>query len=110
MDASLYKCLTNSRGLKYNYYFAPPVAEGEVVLLLLHGFPGCSYDWRGQIEFFQKRGYGILAPDLLGFGKTDRPIEPELYKSSLICQDVVDMLDAEKLGTVVVMGHDWYVE
>jgi len=108
MDQALYKYAATSRGLNYRYYFAPSINDLPV-LLFLHGFPGSSYDWRNLIAYFQPRGYGIMAPDLLGFGKTDRPSDPQMYKSSAICRDMTDLLDVEQVRTAVVMGHDWSV-
>ncbi|OBZ69846.1 Bifunctional epoxide hydrolase 2 [Grifola frondosa] len=58
-------------------------------LLFIHGFPSTSYDWTRQIKHFQPKGYGIIAPDLLGYG------------------DLVDILDAEHVDKTIGIGHDW---
>ena len=108
MDASHYKIVTVSRGLKY-YYYASIAQQGKSTLLFCHGFPSTSYDWRKFVPYFQSRGYGLIVPDLLGFGDTDKPTDPSLYVSSLISKDLVDILDAEKVQRVVAIGHDWCV-
>lgn len=106
MDPASYKDATTSRGLKYHYYYV--AASGpQPTLLFLHGFPSTSYDWRHQVAFFQPRGYGILVPDLLGYGGTDKPDAPEEYAISRIVRDLVDVLDAEGIEKVVSIGHDW---
>ncbi|KAL0566076.1 hypothetical protein V5O48_015943, partial [Marasmius crinis-equi] len=107
LDPSNYKNTTVSRGITYNYYFSPPT-NNQRSLVFLHGWPGLSYDWRFQIDFFKDAGYGIIVPDMLGFGGTDKPTDPEVYKPSLISRDIVDILDAEAIpDDVVVIGHDW---
>ncbi|THG98676.1 hypothetical protein EW026_g3561 [Hermanssonia centrifuga] len=44
---------------------------------------------------------------MLGYGGTDKPTDPSLYLSSGISSDFVDILDAEKVGLAVAIGHDW---
>lgn len=102
---------TSSRlpsGTTYSYVHIKPSGE-KPYILFLHGFPSSSYDWRHQISFFSKLGYGIIAPDLLGYGATDKPKESESYKLKSIAQDVVSILDIEKTGKVYGVGHDWFV-
>ncbi|KAL0572025.1 hypothetical protein V5O48_009946 [Marasmius crinis-equi] len=107
LDPSNYKNTTVSRGINYSYYFSPPT-NNQRSLVFLHGWPGLSYDWRFQVDFFKDAGYGIIVPDMLGYGGTDKPTDPEVYKSSLISRDIVDILDTESVRQdVVVIGHDW---
>ncbi|KAJ3757956.1 Alpha/Beta hydrolase protein [Lentinula raphanica] len=106
LNQTFYKDVNVTRGLTYHYYFSPP-SQGQPVLMFLHGFPSSSYDWHYQIEFFQKKGYGLIVPDMLGYGGTAKPVDPELYKSSLISQDMVDILDTENVEEAIAVGHDW---
>src|SRR4051794_4685750 len=76
--APYYKDVTVSRGYKYHYYFSA-AAAGKPTLLLNHGFPSLAVDWYRQIVFFKKKGYGLVVPDQLGYGGTDRPEEPNVY-------------------------------
>lgn len=78
-------------------------------LLFLHGFPSTSRLWRHQVTYFASRGYPLLVPDLLGFGGSALPVDPESYRPSDICRDILDILDAENVQQVVVIGHDLYV-
>lgn len=95
-----------SRGIKYSYRYAAAQA-GKPTLLLLHGFPSTSHDWRHQITFFVAKGFGIVAPDMLGYGGTDKPTDPLDYRGYLMSRDLVDILDAEKAERVIAIGHDW---
>ncbi len=107
MDPSLYKDATVSRSLNYHYFSAPATDISKPILLLLHGFPSTSWDWKEQVSFFRKEGYGLIVPDMLGYGGTASPEDPAAYLSSLIVKDMVDILDIEKVSQVVVIGHDW---
>lgn len=116
MDISNYKKLTTSRGFTYSYYRRAPSPEivaqhspedpALPALLFLHGFPTSSRLWRHQVEYFHDQGFFICAPDLLGFGGTSRPTDPEVYRASLICKDIMEILDEEDMQKVIVVGHD----
>lgn len=106
MDESSYKTVTTKRGIKYSYYYSAGDAS-KPTLLFVHGFPSTSYDWRNQVAFFESGGYTIVAPDMLGYGGTDKPTETALYKHRAMCADVIDILDAENVDKVIAIGHDW---
>lgn len=76
-------------------------------VLLLHGFPDSSYLWRYQIPALIQTGMHVIAPDLRGFGESDKPMEPELYSLPLILEDVVGILDHFQVNRAHVVGHDW---
>lgn len=110
-----------SRGLTYQYYHyrassssspkPKPKPKPKPTLLFLHGFPLTAADWSYQITYFRSRGYSVLAPDLLGYGGSDKPAEPQMYRLKLMARDVLDILDREGLENerVVGVGHDWWV-
>ncbi|RXW14559.1 hypothetical protein EST38_g11299 [Candolleomyces aberdarensis] len=95
-----------SRGYKYHYYFSAP-ETGKPTLLLAHGFPSLAIDWRCQIAYFKAKGYGLVVPDMLGYGGTDKPADHKEYLHSLLARDLVDILEHEKVTNVIAMGHDW---
>ncbi|KAJ7716230.1 alpha/beta-hydrolase [Mycena maculata] len=99
-----YKKVKTGRGFTYSYYFSAANA-GMPVLFFAHGFPSSSFSWRHQIKAFQ--GYGLIVPDMLGYGGTDKPVDPTAYIGSALAQDMVDILKAEKIGQVVGIAHDW---
>ncbi len=58
------------------------VDEGPVdrpVMLLLHGEPTWSFLYRNMIPHFVDAGMRVIAPDLIGFGRSDKPIERSAY-------------------------------
>lgn len=95
-------------GTTYSYVHIKP-SDNQPYILFCHGFPTSSYEWKNQITFFSKLGYGIIVPDLLGYGGTDKPMELEAYKMKTMCTDVVSILDAVGVEKVLVVGHDWYM-
>ncbi|KIW24242.1 uncharacterized protein PV07_09970 [Cladophialophora immunda] len=98
---------TTARALTYSYIHIPPKLPNTQYILFLHGFPSTAHDWRHQISFFATKGYGILAPDLLGFGETSRPNELEMYSGKGMAGDIVEIMVSEGVGVVVGVAHDW---
>ena len=84
------------------------VEEGEGPLVLLcHGFPESWYSWRHQIPALAAAGYHVVAPDMRGYGQTDRPEPIEQYTQLHHVGDMVGLLDALGERTAVIVGHDW---
>ncbi|KAK2674220.1 Epoxide hydrolase-like [Fusarium oxysporum f. sp. vasinfectum] len=98
---------TTTRALTYSYIHIPPQLPNTQYFLFLHGFPSTSHHWRHQISFFKAKGYGIIAPDLLGFGETSRPTGLEMYKGEDMARDIVEILMSEGVGMMVGVAHDW---
>jgi len=76
-------------------------------VLLLHGFPDSSHLWRNQIPHLVKAGLRVIAPDLRGFGNSDKPAETEAYALPVILGDVIGILDQLNAPQAHVIGHDW---
>ena len=80
--------------------------EGPLVLLL-HGFPELWYSWRHQLPALAATGYHAVAPDIRGYGESDRPYEIEAYSMKNHVADALGILDALGEETAVIVGHDW---
>jgi pimeloyl-ACP methyl ester carboxylesterase len=80
--------------------------EGQPVLLL-HGFPDSSLLWRHQIPALTGAGMRAIAPDLRGFGESDKPQETEAYVIPNSARDMVALLDALEIDRAHVVGHDF---
>src|SRR3712207_2624999 len=76
-------------------------------VILCHGFPESWYSWRHQLPALAAAGYRAIAPDLRGYGGTDRPDEVDRYTIFHLVGDVIGLLDALGEETAVVVGHDW---
>ena len=79
--------------------------EGPLVILC-HGFPECWYSWRHQLAALAKAGYRAVAPDLRGYGRSDRPEQVEKYTILHDIGDIVGLVDALGAGQAVIAGHD----
>jgi pimeloyl-ACP methyl ester carboxylesterase len=80
--------------------------SGDAVLLV-HGWPDTHELWRHQVAALTEAGYRTLAPDLRGFGGSDKPGATADYGMSLLVADLAGILDVIGLGSVHVVGHDW---
>lgn len=90
----------------YSYVHIPPTTPNKSTILFLHGFPSSCFDWRHQIQFFTSHGYGILTPDLLGYGGTSKPASAEEYKAKKMAAEITEILDEERLTKVHAVSHD----
>jgi pimeloyl-ACP methyl ester carboxylesterase len=79
--------------------------EGPAVVLC-HGFPECWYSWRHQLPALAKAGFRAVAPDLRGFGRSDRPEAVEKYSILHDIGDLVGLVDALGLEQAAIAGHD----
>ena len=79
--------------------------EGPLVILC-HGFPECWYSWRHQLPALAKAGFRAVAPDLRGYGQSDRPEEVEKYTILDDIGDIVGLVDALGAQQAVIAGHD----
>jgi len=77
------------------------------LVVLCHGFPESWYSWRHQLHALAEAGFHALAPDMRGYGQTDRPEELDRYTLLHHVGDVVGLLDALGTETAVIVGHDW---
>lgn len=76
-------------------------------VLFLHGFPDSSDLWRHQVPDVVERGRRAIAPDLLGYGSSSKPLEVEAYRLEGILGDVLAILDGLGVERARVVGHDW---
>lgn len=92
-------------GIRIHYVDQGPRESAPV--LLLHGEPSWSFLYRKMIPVFAGAGHRVVAPDLVGFGRSDKPVKREDYTY----QSHVDWLSAfiEKVGLerITLFGQDW---
>ncbi|EKD19723.1 uncharacterized protein L3040_001929 [Drepanopeziza brunnea f. sp. 'multigermtubi'] len=102
-----YSTFAASRGYTYSYIHLTPRDSSKPYLLFLHGFPGSSYDWRHQVPYLAQRGYGIIVPDLLGYGRSSKPLDMNAYRAKGMSEDLVELLASEGITQVICVAHDW---
>jgi soluble epoxide hydrolase/lipid-phosphate phosphatase len=103
-----HKDIQTKRGLTY-HYLTIQSQTGKPTIVLLHGFPSSPRDWRFQIDYFSAKGYGLVVPDMLGYGRTDKPLDVKYYSWQDMATDILEIIEAEALENVIVVGHDWSV-
>src|SRR5207237_867840 len=102
--------LMESLELRVGAYTFTARADGPVdgdLVLLLHGFPETSYEWRHQLPALAAAGFRAVAPDQRGYAVGARPPSVADYHIDKLTSDVIafaDVLDAERFH---VVGHDW---
>ena len=80
--------------------------EGPLVVLC-HGFPESWYSWRHQLPALAAAGFHAVAPDMRGYGRTDRPEAIDQYTLLHLVGDIVGLIDALGEEQAVIAGHDW---
>jgi haloalkane dehalogenase len=82
------------------------VGEGPPVVFF-HGEPTWSFLWRKVIPPVRDAGYRCLAPDLLGFGRSDKPIDFEWYSYDRHTEAVTELFAQLDLRDATIVVHDW---
>jgi pimeloyl-ACP methyl ester carboxylesterase len=78
--------------------------DGPLVLLL-HGFPEFWWTWRRQLSSLSESGFRVVAPDLRGYGGSDKP--PRGYDLVTAASDAAGLVRSLGEANAVVVGHDW---
>ena len=80
--------------------------QGPLVLLV-HGWPESWYSWRHQLTALAGAGYRAVAPDMRGYGQSDKPQAVTDYDIQHVTGDLVGILDALGEKSAILIGHDW---
>ena len=94
-----------SDGLKIHYVDEGP-KDGSVVLMM-HGQPSWSYLYRKMIPIFVNAGYRAIAPDLIGFGKSDKPTQQSDYSYLKHCNWMKALIEKLDLTVINLFCQDW---
>ena len=81
--------------------------SGERLALCLHGFPESWYSWRHQMGLLARLGYRVWAPDLRGYGESERPVRVADYALEELLADAAGLVDAAAPRSTLLVGHDW---
>tara|TARA_R110002167_G_scaffold60368_16_gene170608 strand:- start:914 stop:1882 length:969 start_codon:yes stop_codon:yes gene_type:complete len=80
--------------------------EGPLVVLI-HGWPESWYSWRHQIGPIAAAGFRVAAPDVRGYGGSDKPEAIEAYDMISLTADIAGLIEALGYDSAIVVGHDW---
>ncbi len=93
-------------GLRLHYLDEGP-RDAAVTWLCLHGNPTWSYLYRKMIPVFLASGARVVAPDLIGFGKSDKPKKEDFHRFSWHRQVLLELVERLDLNKVVLVVQDW---
>lgn len=92
-------------GLRMHYVDEGP-KDGEIILLL-HGQPTWAYLYRKMIPGLVEKGYRCIAPDMIGMGKSDKPIKEAYHSYDQHCEDMLAFVQQMGLKDITVFVQDW---
>ena len=103
--------LPSLAGLRLHYLDEQkPAEEGScqrLTYLCLHGNPAWSYLYRKMIPAFLQAGHRVVAPDLIGFGKSDKPKKDSFHSFSTHRQILLELVERLDLHNIVLVVQDW---
>jgi len=82
-------------------------ADAETTFLCLHGEPTWSYLYRKMIPIFADAGHRVIAPDLFGFGRSDKPVNDADYDFEFHRDSVMRLIEHLDLKNIVLVCQDW---
>lgn len=97
--------LPSLAGLRLHYLDEGP-REG-LTWLCLHGNPAWSYLYRKMIPVFLAAGHRVVAPDLIGFGKSDKPKKDSFHSFTGHRQNLLEFVERLDLKNIVLVVQDW---
>jgi haloalkane dehalogenase len=92
------------RGLRAHYL---DEGKGEQTFLCLHGEPTWSYLYRRMIPPFVASGARVVAPDFIGFGRSDKPEDETVYTFDFHRQFLLDLIEKKNLNRITLVVQDW---
>ena len=98
--------LPSVRGLRVHYIDEGPV-NADAVWLCLHGEPTWCYLYRKMIPVFVEAGHRVIAPDLIGFGRSDKPTEESVYTFDFHREMLLSLIDRLDLQNIRLVCQDW---
>ncbi len=93
-------------GLRLHYLDAGP-RDADLTYLCLHGNPAWSYLYRKMIPVFTGAGHRVVAPDLIGFGKSDKPKKDNAHQFDYHRTVLLEFVERLDLKNIVLVVQDW---
>lgn len=93
-------------GYRVHYIDEGPPKAGKTVVCL-HGEPTWSFLYRKLVQPLVNAGHRVIAPDFVGFGKSDKPSDEADFTHELHMRTVKDLFEALDLTDVTLVVHDW---
>ena len=98
--------LPGYEGLRVHYVDEGP-ATAKSTFLCLHGQPSWSYLYRKMIPIFAATGARVVAPDWLGFGRSDKPVDDDVYTYTFHRNMMLALIRKLDLNNITLVVQDW---
>ena len=82
-------------------------AKTAPAALCLHGQPTWAYLYRKMIPTLLAAGYRVVAPDFLGFGRSDKPVDEHVYTFDFHRSSMISLVEALDLRRIMLVCQDW---
>lgn len=102
-----YTTIRDADGTELRLHYVDEGPRDAAPVLMLHGEPSWSFLYRGMITGLVAKGHRAVAPDLIGFGKSDKPTEQSDYTFERHVKWMSDWLTAMKLENITLFCQDW---
>ena len=102
-----YATITDADGTALRLHYVDEGPRDAPVVLLMHGEPSWAYLYRKMIAGLVARGYRVVAPDLIGFGRSDKPAARTDYTYERHVAWMSDWLTSVDLKGVILFCQDW---
>lgn len=101
--------IVDCNGIRLHVAEARPanITDQTPLVVFLHGFPEHWWSWRNQLTAMRDAGYWAVAPDLRGYGESDKPWDVAEYEVEKLAGDVAGLIRALGREKALVVGHDW---
>ena len=99
--------LAGYEGLRVHHLDERPAKESGRTVLCLHGQPTWCYLYRKMIPVFTAAGHRVVAPDLLGFGRSDKPVDDAVYTFTFHREMLMRFVERLQLERVTLVVQDW---
>ncbi len=98
--------LEHKNGLRMHYLDEGLRDAGAPVFLCLHGQPSWSYLYRKMIPILGAHGR-VIAPDLFGFGRSDKPVDEDVYTIEFHRNSLIELIETLNLQNITLVCQDW---
>lgn len=102
-----YQDIRDADGTTMRLHYVDEGPRDAAPVLMLHGEPSWSFLYRKMIAGLVAKGHRAVAPDLIGFGKSDKPTEQDDYTFERHVKWMSDWLTATKLTNITLFCQDW---
>ncbi len=89
------------------HYLDEGPKDAPLTWLCLHGEPSWSYLYRKMIPVFTAAGHRVIAPDLIGFGKSDKPDDDDFYTFEMHRNMLLALVEDLQLKNIALVCQDW---